>query len=228
MELDDWDEIEIRRSAEYDEGDELDQEFDEFRTRLRESERFDTEAEVFDVPTLKALYKLVTDGVLDAIGSPVSTGKEANVFEAVGGREERDGLALKVYRIATSGFDDMSYYLEGDPRFEGLSGKKDTVLAWVRKEFSNLERASEAGVRVPEPFAVERNVLAMEFIGEDGERAPQIREVELENPDTAYEVVVEYVRRLHEAGLVHGDLSEFNILVDDGDIVLIDMGQAVT
>lgn len=218
-----WEEIDLRGPSQEERR--MDSEFTEFRERVKDSEDFDVEEEVFDVPTLKALYKLVQDGYLDAVGRPLQTGKEANVYLA-----ERDGddVALKIYRINTSSFDDMRYYLEGDPRFEGVRQKKDVVLAWVRKEYSNLERAGRAGVRVPEPHAVERNVLVMEFVGSDGERAPQIREVELTNPETAFDVVAEYMRRLYSAGLVHGDLSEYNVLLQDGDVVLIDLGQAVT
>lgn len=201
-----------------------DSELREFEERLKDSEAYEVEAEVFDEPTLRALYKLVHDGHVRAVGGVVSSGKEANVVEADG----RDGeVALKIYRIATSSFQDMRKYLEGDPRFEGARSKKELVIEWVRREFSNLQRASEAGVRVPEPIAHERNVLVSEFVGDDGVRAPQIREVEIENPETCYEVVVEYASRLYDAGLVHGDLSEYNVLVHDGDLVVIDMGQTV-
>jgi RIO kinase 1 len=124
----------------------------------------------------------------------------------------------------------MREYLEGDPRFEGLeNNKKATVLAWTRKEFANLERARKAGVRVPTPIAVQRNVLVMELVGQaDERRAPRLAEVTIENPQQAYEVVREYMRRLHAAGLVHGDLSEYNMIVHEGELVIIDMGQAVT
>jgi RIO kinase 1 len=60
------------------------------------------------------------------------------------------------------------------------------------------------------------------------ERARRLAEVNVENPETAYEVVSEYMRRLHAAGLVHGDLSEYNLIVHDGELVVIDLGQAVT
>jgi len=123
----------------------------------------------------------------------------------------------------------MREYLEGDPRFEGLGGdKKGVVIAWTGKEFSNLRRARAAGVRVPEPIAVERNVLVMEYIGEEGDPAPRLSEVTVENPRTAFEVVREYVRRFYDAGLVHGDLSEYNLVVYEGELAVIDVGQAVT
>jgi RIO kinase 1 len=201
-----------------------DAELRQFEDRIKDSEAYEVEAEVFDEPTLRALYKLVSDGHVRAVGGVVSSGKEANIVEADGAKGE---VALKIYRVATSSFGDMRKYLEGDPRFEGARSKKELVVEWVRREFSNLRRASEAGVRVPEPIAHERNVLVSEFVGEDGVRAPQIREVEIENPETCYEVVVEYASRLYDAGLVHGDLSEYNVLVHDGDLVVIDMGQSV-
>jgi RIO kinase 1 len=201
-----------------------DSELREFEERLRDSEAYEVEAEVFDEQTLRALYKLVSDGHVRAVGGVVSSGKEANVVEADG----RDGeVALKIYRVVASSFGDMRRYLEGDPRFEGARSKKELVVEWVRREYSNLRRASEAGVRVPEPIAHQRNVLVSEFIGDDGVRAPRLKEVEIENPQTCYEVVVEYASRLHGAGVVHGDLSEYNLLVHDGDIVVIDMGQSV-
>jgi RIO kinase 1 len=123
----------------------------------------------------------------------------------------------------------MREYLEGDPRFEGIgSDKKKVVLAWTQKEFANLSRARQAGVRVPTPIAVERNVLVMELVGLVEDRARRLAEVDVENPETAYAVVREYMRRLHAAGLVHGDLSEYNMIIHDGELVVIDLGQAVT
>jgi RIO kinase 1 len=68
----------------------------------------------------------------------------------------------------------------------------------------------------------------MEFVGRDGERGRRLAEVDVENPETAYEVVREYMRRLHTAGIVHGDLSEYNLVVHDDRLYVIDLGQAVT
>ena len=200
--------------------------FDEFRKRIKDTEQFKVEGNVFDDATLAAIYKLVQDGHVEAFGGPISTGKEANVYEALGDDRE---VAIKVYRITTSNFRQMRDYLEGDPRFEGIGNdKKEVVLAWTRKEFANLKRARLAGVRVPEPIAVERNVLVMELVGLVEDRARRLAEVHVENPQTAYEVVREYMRRLYSAGLVHGDLSEYNLIIHDGELVVIDMGQAVT
>jgi RIO kinase 1 len=213
-----------------------DREFAEFRERIKDADQFKLEESVFDEATYGALYKLVQDGYVAAFGGPLSTGKEANVYEALGGEAASDRLdgeqptvAVKVYRINTSNFRDMRDYLEGDPRFEGIgSDKGEVVKAWVRKEYSNLGRAREAGVRVPIPLGVERNVLVMEYIGTESGRAKRLNEVEIENPETAFEVVREYMRRLYGAGLIHGDLSEYNVVFHEGQLVIIDLGQAVT
>ncbi|MBP1986425.1 serine/threonine-protein kinase Rio1 [Halolamina salifodinae] len=224
---DEFEEIEVADTEVDSTARRQDREFDEFRKRLKNVERLKVEQGAFDDATLAALYKLVQDGHVGAFGGPLSTGKEANVYEA---RGESGNVAVKIYRINASDFRQMREYLEGDPRFEGLeNNKKATVLAWTRKEFANLKRAAKAGVRVPEPIAVQRNVLVMELVGQaDERRAPRLAEVDVENPQQAYEVVREYMRRLHAAGLVHGDLSEYNMIVHEGELVIIDMGQAVT
>lgn len=204
-----------------------DREFSEFRERLKNTEQFKVQESVFDDATYAALYKLVQDGHLEAFGGPISTGKEANVYEALA----PDGrtVAVKVYLTTTSNFKQMSDYLEGDPRFEGIRGTTTkVVIAWVRKESANLERARWAGVAVPRPIAVNRNVLVMEYLGDESGPAPTLQEVHVENPQTAFEVVREYMRRLYDAGLVHGDLSEYNLVVQGDRIVVIDVGQAVT
>ncbi|MEF8777117.1 MAG: serine/threonine-protein kinase Rio1 [Haloarculaceae archaeon] len=238
-----WEEIDVSDTEADRIARQRDREFSEFRDRITDADQFKVEASVFDDATYAAIYKLVQDGYIDAFGGPISTGKEANVYTALGGdaaREiiaadglERDGqepeVAVKVYRINASDFRDMRGYLEGDPRFEGIgSEKSEVVKAWVRKEFANLRRAREAGVRVPTPIAVERNVMVMEYIGTEDGRARRLSEVDIENPETAFEVVREYMRRLYDAGLVHGDFSEYNVVFHEGQLVVIDLGQAVT
>jgi len=224
---DEFEEIDVRDTEADRIARQQDREFAEFRKRLKDTEQFKLDDGAFDDATYAAIYKLVQDDHLGAMGGPISTGKEANVYEALDG--EGGDVAVKVYRINASNFQQMRDYLEGDPRFEGIRGdKKAVVLSWTRKEFSNLQRATAAGVRVPEPIAVQRNVLVMELIGREGDAASKLSDVDVENPETAYDVVREYMRRLHSAGLVHGDLSEYNIVVYEGELVVIDVGQAVT
>jgi len=203
---------------------------DELRARDKEADDFKVRAEVFDELTLKALYRLASGGLIQALGGPISTGKEANVFHAIGpgGRE----LAIKIYRIKTSDFKAMHDYILGDYRFAHVRrAKKDVVFAWTKKEFRNLTRACKARVRVPEPLKCRENVLVMQFIGRDGVACPPLKQAveSLENVKEVYDATVEFMKRLyHDAHLVHADLSEYNILVDDqADPVFIDMGQSV-
>ena len=222
---DEWEEIDVSDTEADRIARKRDREFNQFQKRIKDADQFKVEQSVFDDATFAALYKLVQDGHIEAFGGPLSTGKEANVYHALGDDRE---VAVKVYRINASNFRQMRDYLEGDPRFEGLGGKKkDVVLAWTKKELANLRRAAAAGVRVPEPIAAERNVLVMEYIGNEEGRAKRLGEVHIENPETAYDVMREYMRRLYSAGIIHGDLSEYNVVFDEGQLVIIDVGQAV-
>jgi len=106
--------------------------------------------------------------------------------------------------------------------------RKDLIFAWTRKEFSNLVRARDAGIPVPEPLVWDRNILIMSFLGEGECPFPQIRNVTLSEPAQEYETIMNMIDILYKkAELVHGDLSEFNILYGDKPY-LIDMGQSVT
>ncbi|MFP4530799.1 MAG: serine/threonine-protein kinase Rio1 [Halodesulfurarchaeum sp.] len=224
---DEWEELDVADTAADRIARRQDREFSAFRKRLKDTEQFKVEGSVFDDATYAALYKLVQDDHLQAFGGPISTGKEANVYEALD--DDGETVAVKVYLTTTSNFRQMSDYLEGDPRFEGIQGSTTkVVIAWVKKEYSNLKRAQAAGVAVPNPLAVQRNVLVMEYLGDEEGPAPTLNDVAIENPETAFSVVREYMRRLYDAGLVHGDLSEYNLVVHDGQITVIDVGQAVT
>jgi len=123
----------------------------------------------------------------------------------------------------------MLKYIEGDYRFKGV--KHDTrslIFTWAQKEFRNLEQASRAKVRVPKPVAVKNNVLIMEFIGKDGVNAASLKEQKPRDPEKVYEVLLNYLTRLYQkAELVHGDLSEYNIMMWKGKPVIFDVAQAV-
>jgi len=96
------------------------------------------------------------------------------------------------------------------------------------KEFWNLKLAEEAGLDVPSPLYHEKNVVLLSFIGKDGVPAPLLREVTLQSPRDWYKKIVEMLKTLHDkAKLVHGDISEYNIMIPNGYPVLIDFGQAV-
>lgn len=203
-----------------------------------------TELSVLDIPTLETLYKFTKRGLLKALGGPISSGKEAVIFHAIGAKEEE--LAIKMYKVSTSNFNVMLDYIIGDPRFENIKkDRRSIVSAWARKELKNLKRAFDAGVEVPKPIAVDKNVLIMEFIGRDGVAAPRLRDVPVDILKTDFELeelflrIISYIQIMYEKGtMVHADLSEFNILMkgyverefEGADVeiepVIIDMGQA--
>jgi len=204
----------------------FDQRLAEMGIRIKDADNFKVSENVFDEVTLLALYKLVHKKWLTAIGGSISTGKEANVF--LGERGEVN-VAIKIYRVQSANFTTMSSYITGDRRFSHVKkSKKELIFAWTKKEFSNLVRAREAGIPVPEPFVWDRNILIMSFLGEGETPYPQIRSVDIENPQRIYECIIDMIKTLYaKAELVHGDLSEFNILYHDQPY-LIDMGQSVT
>lgn len=207
---------------------ELDSRVDLFRQKLKDSDDLKVKDDVFDTRTLMNLYALAKKGVIDALGGAVSTGKEANIFEAVGSEGR---LAVKIYRIATSDFKSMQEYIIGDPRFGSVKGTKRAIItAWTKKEFRNLKRAEEAGVRVPHPIAIRENILIMELILDGESPAPLLKDVELEPEEASriFEEISDFIALLYKkAKIVHADLSEFNILYN-GAPIIIDMGQAVT
>ena len=210
-----------------------------------------TEQYVFDIPTLETLYKFSKKGLITALGGPISRGKESVIFHALGANEEKE-LAVKMYKINTANFNAMLDYIIGDPRFKHI--KKDhrsVIFAWARKEFKNLNRAFDAGVRVPQPIACDKNVLLMEFIGRGGIAAPRLKDIPVDilaedlDLEGLFLRIVSAMKTLYEKGtMVHADLSEFNIVMNgyverefetaakagaDVEIepVIIDFGQAV-
>ena len=205
----------------------LERHVDALKTDRTGDER-QTDAEVFDRRTLLTIYDMMTAGYIDMVHYPVSTGKEGNVFYATD--EDGDGMALKIFRTSTSTFTRVAKYIEGDPRFRGATGNRwRMIYTWVNKEFKNLARYAEAGIPVPEPITFNQNCLLMEYIGDETGPAPQLRECVLEDPTETYDDVISFIiDGWQEAHLVHGDLSEYNILMWDGQPVMIDVGQAMT
>ncbi len=205
----------------------FDQKVDALRMRVKDLDQLKVRDNVFDEQTLLALYKLITKKWIDSVGGPLSTGKEANIF--YGEREGRT-VVIKIYMMRTANFLKMQEYIAGDRRFLHIGkSKKDVIFAWTKKEFSNLKRAVEAGVNVPFPLIFDRNILVMDLIGENNVASPQLRLAEIDKPYETYKTLMESVRDLwQKANLVHGDLSEYNILYHKGEPVIIDIGQAVT
>jgi RIO kinase 1 len=194
----------------------------------RANERATVE-EVFDQTTRLVVFSLLNAGTLYEVNGVISSGKEARVYW--GKTREGKDLAVKIYLTSSAEFKKgILKYIEGDPRFKSV--KRDTrslFAVWAQKEFRNLEEACQAKVNVPKTVAVKSNVLVMEFIGKDGKSAPSLKESPPENPERIYKLLITNIKRLYQkAKLVHGDLSEYNILMWKGKPVIIDMSQSVS
>ncbi|MFX1368664.1 MAG: serine protein kinase RIO [Promethearchaeota archaeon] len=196
--------------------------------RRKDSDEFKVVEGVIDPPTLKTLYKLLNRGVLRAVHGAISTGKEANVYRG----EDAEGkpVAVKIYRMSTAETDYMLEYIVGDPRFKRVKKRSRVLIPqWALKEYKNLQRYHDAGVPVPKPLAIERNVLVMEFIGDCKKviPAPLMKNVEVPKPVETFNQIISLIELGYKkAELVHADLSEYNILWAGGP-VFIDVSQAV-
>ena len=184
--------------------------------------------EVFDQSTRMVLFSFLSSGIINEVNGVVSAGKEARVYW--GTNIDGKDLAVKIYLTSSAEFrKGMLKYIQGDYRFKGV--KHDTrslIYSWAQKEFRNLEQAMRAKVRVPKPVGVTKNVLVMEFIGEKGTSAPSLKEQPPENPEKVYRLMLTYLSRLYrKADLIHGDLSEYNIMMWKKKPVLFDMSQSV-
>ncbi|MBS3162612.1 serine protein kinase RIO [Candidatus Woesearchaeota archaeon] len=174
---------------------------------------------VFDEATLRGLFKLSGQGYFEEIEGPISTGKESNVFTVKYKDEKR---VAKIYRTSAN-FKKMYDYMKSDPRFAGVKGTKLTIIyAWAKKEFRNLLKAREGGVLAPTPLAVHQNILIMEYFD-----APLLQNLSPKKPKEFYERLIKEVIKLFKVGLVHADLSEFNILNLKEKPVLIDFSHAL-
>jgi RIO kinase 1 len=205
--------------------------FVERRDRMLDNRRTEDRAtveEVFDQSTRLLIYKFLSSGVINEISGVVSSGKEARVYW--GKTKTGEERAVKIYLTSSAEFKKgMMMYIEGDYRFKNV--KRDTrslISTWAQKEFRNLEEATKAKIRVPRPIAVERNIVIMEFIGKDGVSAPRLKEEPPEDPEKTYRQLLIYMKRLYQkAELVHGDLSEYNLMTWKGKLIMFDMSQSV-
>ncbi len=194
----------------------------------KNQEEFNVNDAVFDRPTLEGILRLIQKKKVNKIKGVLKAGKEAHLYwgTAPNGTE----LAIKIYYTTTSDFrKGMLKYIEGDPRFKRIrTDPKSLVYTWTQKEFSNLQLATEGGVNTPRPIDFLKNILVMTFIGADGVPAPILRELQLEDPNDFYDKLTDEIRALYQkAGLVHGDLSEYNVMVWEKKPVIFDLSQAM-
>jgi RIO kinase 1 len=188
--------------------------------------------------TPKRLLPLIEDGLIDEVLSQLMSGKEATVYTVLSDSEVR---CAKVYKEAAKrSFKKAVQYQEGrkvrnSRRARAMEkgskfGRDQQEEIWQSAEVDALYKLAHAGVRVPEPYGCFNGVLLMELITDaDGHVAPRLNDVSL-SPEQArhdHAVVMQDVIRMLCVGLIHGDLSEFNVLVDENGPVIIDLPQAV-
>lgn len=186
----------------------------------------------------KRLQSLADDGLIDEVISQLMSGKEAQVYVV---RSHGDICCAKVFKEAKQrSFKQAVEYQEGrkvrnSRRARAMSkktryGQKEQEDAWLNAEVDALYRLADAGVRVPTPRGFVDGVLLMEMIADaEGHAAPRLDDVTL-TADQArryYDKIIRDVVRMLSAGLIHGDLSEFNVLLAPDGPVIIDLPQAV-
>lgn len=186
----------------------------------------------------KAIQPLIADGLVDEVLHQLMSGKEATVYAVRTGNEIR---CAKVYKEAAKrSFKKAATYQEGrkvrnSRRARAMEkgskfGRKQQEETWQNAEVDALYRLANAGVRVPQPYGCFDGVLLMEMItDEHGDVAPRLNDVSMsaEQAREDHNIIMHDVKRMLCAGLVHGDLSEFNVLVDEHGPVIIDLPQAV-
>lgn len=185
---------------------------------------------VFDKFTLVNLNKILSKGVIKEFIGIISAGKEANVYFALG--ENDTPLAVKIYKIDPQNTKWMKNYIIGDPRFKKIGTSTHKIIyTWCKKEFKNLIQMKRHGIIVPTPILSKDNILVMEFIGEEnGTPAKKLKDIDyFEDPIKEMNFIIEQITNLYlNAHLVHGDLSEYNILYFNEKQIIIDVSQAVS
>lgn len=188
--------------------------------------------------TPKRIEPLIEDGLVDEVLRPLMSGKEAAVYVVRCGAQVR---CAKVYKEANKrSFRQAAEYQEGrkvrnSRQARAMAkgskyGRKEAEDAWQNAEVAALFRLANAGVRVPKPYDFQDGVLLMELVTDaDGDAAPRLNDVYLEADEAReyHAFVIRQIVLMLCAGLVHGDLSEFNVLLGPDGPVIIDLPQAV-
>ncbi|XAR67898.1 Non-specific serine/threonine protein kinase [Bertholletia excelsa] len=201
------------------------------KTKVTDKADRATVEQAIDPRTRMVLFKMLNRGVFNDINGCISTGKEANVYHAT--KTEGQELAIKVYKTSVLVFKDRDRYVQGDYRFRYGYCKhnpRKMVKTWAEKEMRNLMRLKAAGIRCPTPILLKLHVLVMEFIGKAGWAAPRLKDaaLSLDKLREGYVEIIMAMRTLYQkCKLVHGDLSEYNILYFEGHLYIIDVSQAV-
>lgn len=198
---------------------------------------------VLDPRTMRFLRGLVMRGIISELNGCLSTGKEANVYHAFAGNsklidntESRIEYAVKIYKTSILVFKDRERYVDGEFRFRNSRSQhnpRKMIKIWAEKEFRNLKRIYQSGViPCPEPIEIRSNVLVMEFLNRgDGFASPRLKNYPFKDQEEItyyYHTLIAYIRLLYQVcQLVHADLSEYNTIVHQDKLYIIDVSQSV-
>ncbi|MDP8003289.1 MAG: serine protein kinase RIO [Caldisphaera sp.] len=199
---------------------------------IKDEDIIKTVDEVIDSFTNYHIDKLINKKIIKNINGSISSGKESKIFWGKGWQDEE--IAIKIYLTSAAEFKkSIREYILGDPRFESIPNKfRSLIYLWAKKEFNNLKKMREVGVNVPDPKGVSGNIVVMQFIGENGYRAPLLYEIYKELDDDAIDEIYNSIKNdirkmVCDANLIHADLSEFNIMYWNNKPYIIDVSQSV-
>lgn len=193
----------------------------------------------FDEPTRLVLYKFISNEIIERYGGIISTGKEAVILHAESSPNYQGEIVLpaecgiKVFKTTLNEFKQRDVFIKDDYRFRDRFNKQNSrkvIYMWAEKEERNLRRMQNFGVNCPTIIARKKNVIVMSFIGVNQIPAPKLKEADLNatKMTSAYHEVVGVMHRLYnDVKLVHGDLSEYNILWHNNQCYFIDVAQSV-
>lgn len=196
-----------------------------------------TVEQVLDPRTMRFLGKIINKGVISRINGCISTGKEANVYH--GDHEDPEvstrEYAVKIYKTSILVFKDRERYVDGEFRFRNTknqSNPRKMVKVWAEKEFRNLKRLYTNGIPCPEPVELRSHVLVMEYLTKgNAQPSPKLRDHPFKDIDEVvhyYQQMLFYMRRMYQTcRLVHADLSEYNSIVHQDKLYIIDVSQSV-
>lgn len=201
--------------------------------RVKDKDEKATNELSMDKVTRLIIYRFITTGLFDVIGNVIATGKESIVLRAIAHGDgvrlfEEKHCALKVFKMALSEFKNRSEYVQDDYRFKN---PRRVLRIWAEKEYTNLNRMVRAGVKCPKPIRLRKHIMIMTFIGSNGIAARKLKDIEWIDQEIIYDTFLQVkeamIKMFSDCNLVHGDLSEFNILYHENDVYIIDVSQAM-
>lgn len=207
------------------------------RGKIHDKQDKSTAEMALDPKTKLILYKFVNADILDSIGGVISTGKEATILYAAGGKSQEvlvpKECVAKVYKTTLNEFKTREKYIAEDYRFKDrykhLNPQK-IVKLWAEKEMHNLMKMRRFDIPCPDVILLKKHVLLMSFIGHENMPAPKIKDAILNDDElkSAYEQCVQIMQDLYtKCNLVHADFNQFNLLWHENKVWVIDVSQSV-